>query len=81
MTVCQYVLQSIPRQVWLDNRTTTDLVQYPVEELSSLHGTEMSDVNVTVGAASFVKLDGIGGNQVLFPHGFHHYSLEKLIAL
>lgn len=55
---------SIPRQVWLDNRTTTDLIQYPVEELSSLRGAEMSAVNLTVEAASFIGLDGIGGNQL-----------------
>lgn len=57
-------LQSIPRQVWLDNRTTTSLMQYPVEELNLLHDSETSEANVTVGAGSFIELDGVSGNQV-----------------
>lgn len=62
--------QSVPRQVWLDNRTTTDLIQYPVDELQSLHGQESSYENLRVEAASSVKLNDTGGNQVIsLPHG------------
>lgn len=62
--------QSVPRQVWLDNRTTTDLIQYPVDELQSLRGQNVSYENLKVEAASSVKLNDTGGNQVLsLPHG------------
>lgn len=48
----------------MDGRTTTDLIQYPVDELKSLHRINNSFENVVVGVGAFVKLDGVSGNQV-----------------
>jgi hypothetical protein len=62
-------LLGIPKQVLLDGWTTLDLIQYPIEELKSLHGTNSSFEHVRVGVRASVKfdgvMDGVKGNHVI----------------
>uniref|UniRef100_A0A8R7V1Z7 Uncharacterized protein n=1 Tax=Triticum urartu TaxID=4572 RepID=A0A8R7V1Z7_TRIUA len=49
-------LQSIPRTVELDEKTRTNLIQWPVEELDTLRINTTDLSGITVGAGSFVSL-------------------------
>ncbi|MBA0756163.1 hypothetical protein Gogos_022055 [Gossypium gossypioides] len=57
-------LQSIPRTILFDNKTGTNLLQWPVEEIESLrlNGTEFEKVEVKAG--SVVPLDVGPGSQL-----------------
>ncbi|KAF8380477.1 hypothetical protein HHK36_027963 [Tetracentron sinense] len=50
-------VQTIPRVVLFDNKTGSNLLQWPVEEVESLRLTSKDFINVEVGAGSVVPLD------------------------
>ncbi|CAN6470212.1 unnamed protein product [Victoria cruziana] len=50
-------LQTIPRVVYLDLKTNSNLIQWPVEEVESLRTTQFSFENITVAAGSVLPLN------------------------
>ncbi|KAF5177097.1 Acid beta-fructofuranosidase [Thalictrum thalictroides] len=50
-------LQAIPRVVLFDNKTKTNLLQWPVEEVEDLRSNEKEFNNVKLGAGSILALD------------------------
>ncbi|GMH09513.1 hypothetical protein Nepgr_011354 [Nepenthes gracilis] len=50
-------LQAIPRTVVYDQKTGTNLLQWPVEEVESLRTRSKNFINITVQAGSFLPLD------------------------
>ncbi|XP_049934529.1 beta-fructofuranosidase, soluble isoenzyme I-like isoform X2 [Nymphaea colorata] len=50
-------LQTIPRVVYLDLKTNSNLIQWPVEEVKRLRRTEFSFENITVAAGSVLPLN------------------------
>ncbi|MCO5604635.1 hypothetical protein L7F22_058805 [Adiantum nelumboides] len=58
-------LQGFPRQVWLDGDTRSSLLQWPIEEIDTLHRKSASLRNVLLKTGSLVKVQGVKGAQQL----------------
>eukprot|EP00250_Pteridium_aquilinum_P021919 c2525_g1_i1 orf=173-2248(+) len=56
-------VQSIPRQVWFDNLTSNSLIQWPIEEITSLYNNSISIDNATLEVGSIMKIEGAQGAQ------------------
>lgn len=59
------VLQGIPRTVLFDQKTRTNLVQWPVEEVETLRQNNKDFDKVEVPAGSVVPLDVSAATEVL----------------
>ena len=57
-------MQSIPRQVWLDNKSQKRLVQWPIEEVEKLRGKKISINGEKLGSGSILEVSGITASQV-----------------
>ncbi|KAJ6361648.1 hypothetical protein OIU78_002139 [Salix suchowensis] len=55
-------LQSIPRHIWLD-RSGKQLVQWPIEEISKLHGKKVSLFHKKLDSGSIFEVQGITASQ------------------
>lgn len=55
-------LQSFPRQIWLD-RSGSQLVQWPVEEINKLHDKQVSIQNKKLDGGSVLEIPGITASQ------------------
>ncbi|XP_037423894.1 sucrose:sucrose 1-fructosyltransferase-like [Triticum dicoccoides] len=64
-------LQSIPRTVELDEKTRTNLIQWPVEELDTLRINTTDLSGITVGAGSVVSLPLHQTSQLDIEASFH----------
>lgn len=56
-------VQSIPRQIWFDNLTHANLVQWPVDELLDLRRSKISEDNLTLENDSVVQISEAAGAQ------------------
>lgn len=56
-------VQGIPRQVWFDNNTKENLIQWPIEELTSLHESNITIDNVILESGSIMEVEGAQGAQ------------------
>ncbi|MCO5570534.1 hypothetical protein L7F22_024257 [Adiantum nelumboides] len=57
-------VQSFPRMVWLDSDTNYSLLQWPVEEVESLHKTKVSLESLPLGTGTIMQVKGIKGAQL-----------------
>jgi beta-fructofuranosidase len=62
-----FVLQTIPRKVLYDNKTGTNILQWPVEEIESLRLRSTDFTEIVVGPGSVVPLDIGQATQVCSP--------------
>jgi beta-fructofuranosidase len=62
-----FVLQTIPRKVLYDNKTGTNILQWPVEEIESLRLRSTAFTEIVVGPGSVVPLDIGQATQVCSP--------------
>jgi beta-fructofuranosidase len=58
-------LQAIPRTIWLDSVTRTQLLQWPVSEVESLRRNKTFRQNIDLISGSVVEIPGINAAQVL----------------
>ena len=58
--------KALPRQVWFDNATQSNLIQWPVEEFSDLRRSNVSVNNVVLESGSLFEVSGGSGAQVKF---------------
>ncbi|RYR47281.1 hypothetical protein Ahy_A07g033223 isoform C [Arachis hypogaea] len=56
-------MQSIPRQVWLDNKSGNRLVQWPIEEVEKLRSKNISINGEKLGGGSILEVSGITASQ------------------
>ncbi|KAG0626275.1 hypothetical protein M758_2G115900 [Ceratodon purpureus] len=57
-------LQSIPRVVWLDKRTSTNLLQWPIKEVQKLRHGKITVKNVNLKAGEVARLMDVSGVQL-----------------
>lgn len=74
-------LQGFPRQVWLDEDTKRSLLQWPIEEVESLHKRSTSLSNVVLKTGSKVNVKGVKGAQLDVEVEFDVPSLNRAEAL
>jgi len=56
--------QSIPRVVWLDQRTSTNLLQWPIKEVQKLRHGKVTIKDVKLKAGEVARLRNVSGVQV-----------------
>ncbi|KAK7351277.1 hypothetical protein VNO77_10598 [Canavalia gladiata] len=56
-------VQSIPRQVWLDNESGKQLIQWPIEEVEKLRGNKVSFNGEKLVSGSILEVSGITASQ------------------
>ncbi|KAJ1430302.1 Glycosyl hydrolase family 32, N-terminal [Sesbania bispinosa] len=56
-------VQSIPRQVWLDNKSGKQLIQWPIEEVKKLRGKKININGEKLGSGSILEVSGISASQ------------------
>ncbi|KAJ1423432.1 Glycosyl hydrolase family 32, N-terminal [Sesbania bispinosa] len=56
-------VQSIPRQVWLDNKSGKQLIQWPIEEVEKLRGKKININGEKLGSGSILEVSGISASQ------------------
>lgn len=57
-------VQCMPRHIWLDPLATTNLVQWPIEEVDALRHNEVTKKDVVLEKGSVVELTGANGAQL-----------------
>lgn len=57
-------MQAIPRQVWLDNKSGKQLIQWPIEEVEKLRGKKISINGEKLVSGSILEVSGITASQV-----------------
>eukprot|EP00249_Psilotum_nudum_P023986 c29049_g1_i2 orf=451-2451(+) len=57
-------VQAVPRQIWFDNRTKANLIQWPVEEFLDLRSESVKEKDVLLEEGSIRKVDVLGGAQL-----------------
>lgn len=57
-------VQCVPRHIWLDSITNTNLIQWPIEEVEKLRRNQITKKNLILEAGSVMHLDGVKGVQL-----------------
>lgn len=57
-------MQSIPRQVWLDNKSGNRLIQWPIEEVEKLRGKKVSMNGEKLVSGAILEVSGVTASQV-----------------
>lgn len=57
-------MQAIPRQVWLDNKSGKQLIQWPIEEVEKLRGKKTSINGEKLVSGSILEVSSITASQV-----------------
>lgn len=57
-------VQCLPRHIWLDEESSANLVQWPIEEVDKLRRNEMTEKNVEVGVGKVVPVKAAKGAQL-----------------
>ncbi|GLJ14715.1 hypothetical protein SUGI_0238530 [Cryptomeria japonica] len=76
-------VQAIPRTIWLDNASKSQLVQWPVSKLESLHGHKIYKENINLDTGSTIEIAGLTAAQADVEVSFNLPSLadvEKMDA-
>ncbi|KAL9249363.1 Acid beta-fructofuranosidase-like protein [Drosera capensis] len=75
-------VQAIPRTIWLDQKTGTNLLNWPVEEVESLRMSHKDFLSITVQAGSIVPLDVGSATEldIIAEFEIDQEALEKLSA-
>ncbi|GLJ35154.1 hypothetical protein SUGI_0707610 [Cryptomeria japonica] len=71
-------VQAIPREIWLDNVSKSQLTQWPVSELESLRGKKIYKENIILKSGSAVEIGGVQAAQVDVEVSFDLPSLTHL---
>jgi hypothetical protein len=58
------LFKALPRQVWFDNATQSNLIQWPIEEFSELRRSNVSETDVVLESGSVFEVAGGAGAQV-----------------
>ncbi|KAL9443319.1 hypothetical protein AB3S75_016639 [Citrus x aurantiifolia] len=69
-------VQTVPRAIWLD-KSGKQLVQWPVEEIETLRGKQVSIHDKELGSGSIVEVSGITASQVDVEIDFELPELEE----
>ena len=69
-------MQAIPRKVWLDGVTMTDLLQWPIEEVESLRMERIFKENIVLKAGSTIHLREITSAQVTILAPTSNFQLQ-----
>ncbi|XP_076916520.1 beta-fructofuranosidase, insoluble isoenzyme CWINV1-like [Bidens hawaiensis] len=73
-------LQTFPRALWID-RSGKQLIQWPVEEIESLHENEVKLQNKKLTSGSVVEIQGITASQADFTISFKLEDLKEAEVL
>lgn len=73
-----FILQAVPRKVWLD-KTGKQLIQWPIEEIETLHEKEVKIFDKELTSGSVMKVPDITASQVSLQ--VHSIPSSQLIAL
>lgn len=73
-------IQSIPRTIWLD-KSGKQLVQWPIQEIETLHGTQVDSPVTVLKAGSNVEISGVTSAQADVDLSFEVSSFEKAEVL
>ncbi|KAG0610875.1 hypothetical protein M758_7G098700 [Ceratodon purpureus] len=57
-------VQAIPRSVWFDSKTMSNLIQEPIEEVKTLRGTRVTQKDVKLAPGDVVEVTGAVGGQL-----------------
>jgi len=57
-------LQTIPRHIWFDNKTKTNIIQWPVEEIDELRSAALVVENVLLQPGSVVEVNTTAASQL-----------------
>ncbi|XP_059065396.1 beta-fructofuranosidase, insoluble isoenzyme 1-like [Cryptomeria japonica] len=71
-------VQAIPRAIWLDNVSKSQLIQWPVSELESLRGNKIYKENIILKGGSVIEIEGVKAAQVDVEVSFELPSLIDL---
>ncbi|XP_024537264.1 acid beta-fructofuranosidase [Selaginella moellendorffii] len=74
-------VQTLPRILYLDNLTGTNLIQWPIEEVEALRHDKVSRSNVLLKGGDVVEVDAAQGAQLDIEVGFEYPDASKLDAL
>ncbi|XP_027356926.1 fructan 6-exohydrolase [Abrus precatorius] len=70
-------VQAIPRQVWLDNESGKQLIQWPIEEVEKLRGKKFSINQENLISGSILEVSGITASQADVEAEFELPELES----
>eukprot|EP01018_Ginkgo_biloba_P023144 Gb_29201 [translate_table: standard] len=70
-------LQGIPRTIWLDSTSKSQLMQWPVNEVESLRGKETYIHNLHLSGGSVVEIAGVNAAQVDLEVSFDLTTLQN----
>ncbi|XP_057835974.2 beta-fructofuranosidase, insoluble isoenzyme 1 [Cryptomeria japonica] len=71
-------VQAIPRAIWLDSTSKSQLIQWPVSELESLHANKVYKENIILKSGSAIEIGGVKAAQVDVEVSFNLPSLTDL---
>ncbi|XP_057432029.1 beta-fructofuranosidase, insoluble isoenzyme CWINV3-like isoform X2 [Lotus japonicus] len=74
-------IQAIPRQVWLDNKSGKQLMQWPIEEVEKLRGKKISIHGEKLLSGSIIEVSGITASQADVEIVFEVPELENVESL